>query len=300
VVTAAPTLNARSLTLRYGTGPLVLEAVDLDLRAGELVAVVGLNGAGKSTLLRALAGLLRPSAGEVRLDGRDVQALSGMQRARRIAYVPQALAALPPVTVERFVLNGRYAHLGLLRLPTAADRAIARDALAATDVVQHAGRPLAELSGGERQRTLVARALAQQADVLLCDEPVSAFDLPHQLGLLDLLADLAARGRIVVLTTHDLNLASQYADRVAVLHERGIAACGPPRQALQRAVVERVWGERLRVVDDARAAPTFLSAAGRPPHSGCAAPCAPAARCRRHWRGCRSSSCRCRGSARRP
>lgn len=255
-----PRLSVHGLTLRYGTGAVVLEGLDLELRGGELLAVVGLNGAGKSTLLRALAGLLPPAAGSVRLEDRDLRALSGAQRARRIAYVPQALAGVPSVSVERFVLNGRYAHLGFLRLPTAADRTIARQALVHTDVAQHAARPLIELSGGERQRVLVARALAQQAEILLCDEPVAAFDLPHQLDLLDLLAGLARAGHLVALSTHDLNLASQYADRIVVLHERAILAAGPPREVLRQDIVERVWGTRVRVEVGERGRPRITPA----------------------------------------
>ncbi|MEZ5965215.1 MAG: ABC transporter ATP-binding protein [Planctomycetota bacterium] len=253
-------LRAERLALRYRGGPSVLEDLDLDLSAGELVAVVGLNGAGKSTLLRALAGLLPAADGRVLLDGTAVHTLSAQARAQRIAFVPQALASLPPTTVERFVLGGRYAHLGFLRLPGPHDHATARAALAQTDVTRHAERPLAELSGGERQRVLVARALAQQAAVLLCDEPVAAFDLPHQLELLDLLAELARSGHVVALSTHDLNLASQYADRIAVLHEGRLLVADTPARALSPETVAHVWGRRLRVDRDDQGRPRITPA----------------------------------------
>lgn len=257
---SAQRLSVQGLSLRYGSGPTVLANLDLELRAGELVALVGLNGAGKSTLLRALAGLLPPQAGAVRLDAQPVHTLSPRQRAQRIAYVPQALAGLPTTSVEQFVLGGRYAHLGFLRLPSPHDRAVARSALLQTDVADHATRPLPELSGGERHRVLVARALAQQAPVLLCDEPVAAFDLPHQLVLLDLLAELARSGQVVVLSTHDLNLASQYADRVVVLHEQAILTAGAPPKALCHDVVRRVWGSRLRIDVDGHGCPRITPA----------------------------------------
>jgi len=255
-----PPLRARALTLRYGEGPEVLAGLDLELRRGELVALVGLNGAGKSTLLRALAGLLPPARGVVEIDGRAVHTLAARDRARRIAYVPQSLAGVPPTSVAGFVLGGRYAHLGVLRLPAPRDHAAVRAALAQTDVAELASRPLAVLSGGERQRALVARALAQEAGVLLCDEPVAAFDLPHQLDLLDLLAELAGEGHVVVLSTHDLNLASQYADRVLVLHDRRLLADGTPREALAAGVVARVWGPRAHVDVDAHGRPRITPA----------------------------------------
>ena len=241
------TLSARRLTLRYGRSPNVLTAVDLALHAGELTAVVGLTGAGKSSLLRALAGVLPPAAGDVRLGEQPLAALSRTECARQIALVPQALAALPPSTVEAFTVGGRYALLGFLRLPAAHDHAVVARALSRADVAQHRSRKLAELSGGERQRALIARALAQEANVLLCDEPVAALDLPHQLGVLDLLAELACAGRVVAFSTHDLNLASQYAERVIVLHGGQVLASAPPKEALRADVVARVWGARIRV-----------------------------------------------------
>ncbi|HLU37862.1 MAG TPA: ABC transporter ATP-binding protein [Planctomycetota bacterium] len=240
-------LSARGLVLRYRRTGDVLRGADLDLRAGEVVAFVGLNGAGKSTLLRALAGLLAPAEGTVLLDGRPLAARSRAECARAIAFVPQALAALPPATVRRFVLGGRYAHLDFWRTPRAADHAAVERALHAADILGLRDRPLAELSGGELQRAMFARALAQEAGVLLCDEPVAALDLPHQLGILDLLAGLAGEGCTVAFSTHDLNLAAQYADRVVVLHGGAIRAQGPPGEALDAGVVREVWGARVCV-----------------------------------------------------
>lgn len=244
---ASRALAACALTLRYGRGPVVLDGIDLVLQPGELTALVGLNGAGKSSLLRALAGVLPPARGEVRLGTRAIATLSRAECARHIAFVPQALTALPPSCVEDFALGGRYPHLGFLRLPSAHDREVVARALARADIDQHRQRSLLELSGGERQRALIARALAQEANVLLCDEPVAALDLPHQLGVLELLAELARSGQVVAFSTHDLNLASQFADRVVILHAGGVAAAGAPPQAFTPDVIARVWGPRVHV-----------------------------------------------------
>ncbi len=245
-----PRLHACGLALGYGNGADVLRGIDLVLRGGKVTALVGCNGSGKSTLLRACAGLLAPRAGTVQLEGEDLFALPPRARARRLAFVPQALEMIPHLTATQFVLGGRYAHLGFFRTVTPTDHDAVRAALAHTDCAAHADRRLAELSGGERQRVLVARALAQEASVLLCDEPTAALDLQHQLELLDLLRSLADGDRAIAIATHDLNLASQYADEVVVLHEGTVHAQGPPAEVLVPSVLVAVYGARVAVVGE--------------------------------------------------
>ncbi len=239
-------LRCRAATLDY-PGPLrALEEVDLDLRPGDLTAVLGPNGAGKSTLLRLCAGLLAPTGGSVELDGRPVDALRPRERARRLAVVPQELRALPDVDVATFVGGGRYGHLGALRTPGPADAAAVRAALAACDVEGLGERLLTQLSGGQRQRVLIARALAQEASFLVVDEPTSWLDPEHQLATFELLARLAGEGRAVLVATHDLNLASQFASAIVILRGGRVAARGTPDEVLVPDVLEPVYGPHLR------------------------------------------------------
>lgn len=239
-------LSARALAYDY-PGPLrALDGVDLDLAPGELVCVLGPNGAGKSTLLRLLAGLAAPSTGEVLLEGVEVSGLRPRERARRLAVVPQALDTVPDIAVEHFVLGGRYSHLGAWRRPGGSDRDAVREALRSTDVEPLAGRLLSRVSAGQRQRVLVARALAQRAEVLLVDEPTSALDPEHQLAVFELLARLAQEGKAVLVVTHDLNLASQFATSLVLLDGGRVAARGPVEHVLVPDVLGPVYGRRLR------------------------------------------------------
>jgi len=238
-------LAARAVVFDY-PGPLrALDGVDLELAACELVAVIGPNGSGKSTLLRCLSGLAEPGAGRVELHGRPIQGFRDRERARLLAMVPQFLPALPDVSVANFVLGGRYAHLSRWRGASARDRRFVALALEAADAAELAERLMSELSGGQRQRVLVARALAQEAEVLLVDEPTSSLDPEHQIRVFELIARTAAAERGAVVVTHELNLASQFATRIVLLDGGRVAARGTPREVLRREVLEPVYGERL-------------------------------------------------------
>jgi iron complex transport system ATP-binding protein len=238
-------LQGAELHYAFPDGPVAVAGVDIALQAGELLVVIGPNGSGKSTLVRLLGGLLVPRHGTVTIGERALRSFDQRARARELAVVPQGLAALPEVTVERFVLGGRYAHIGRWRGAQAADLAAVQAALADADVADLAARRLTELSGGQRQRVLVARALASHARRLLVDEPTAALDLEHQLRVFALLARLAQRGRAVLVVTHDVNLASQFAGRVALLDRGRIVACGTPDAVLRRQVLEPVYGRHL-------------------------------------------------------
>ncbi|HTH70978.1 MAG TPA: ABC transporter ATP-binding protein [Candidatus Saccharimonadales bacterium] len=239
-------LVARSLAAGYGARG-VLRGIDLALDPGMLVALVGPNGAGKSTLLRALAGLIRPTAGAVTLDGTDVATLSRAALAARIAVVPQTFDTLFPFTVREIVALGRSARLGLFARPTASDAAAVARAIDAQDLGALVDRRLDALSGGERQRVVLAMALAQEADVLLLDEPTAHLDPAHQIGIVRRAAELArSRGVIALAVLHDLNLAA-LADRVVVLDAGQIVGDGVPGTALTSNLVARVFGSGLAV-----------------------------------------------------
>ena len=183
-------IAATEVRVSLGGNP-VLRGVSFEARPGEVAGLIGPNGAGKSTLLRALAGLLRPDSGEVRLGDTPLKTLNAGERARRIAFMPQH-DAMHPFTALETVLMGRYAHLGRFELEGREDRGIAREAMTRTDTAQFESRQLDRLSGGERQRVILARALAQQAGIILLDEPSASLDLRHRLSMME---TLRARGR---------------------------------------------------------------------------------------------------------
>jgi len=238
-------LSARALVLDY-PGPLrAVDGITLGVERGELLVVIGPNGSGKSTLLKCLAGLLTPSEGRIELDGADLGPMRMRARARQLAVVPQFLAELHDISVSSFVLGGRYAHFGRWRGPGPRDRNAVRLALEAADVAELGGRLMSDLSGGQRQRVLVARALAQEAGVFLVDEPTSSLDPEHQIQVFTLIARTVAADRAAVVVTHDLNLASQFATRVALLEAGRVVAEGRPAEVLVREVLEPVYGPNL-------------------------------------------------------
>lgn len=229
-------------------GRELLRDIRLDLPAGRVCALLGPNGAGKTTLLRLLAGLAAPTHGAVRLNGQCVSRMDALQRARRIAWVPQHLPADIPLTLNEFVALGRMPYLGAFTRPAAADRQAVEQALATVELETRGGARLDSLSGGERQRAAIARALAQQAPVMLLDEPTNHLDLRHQHKLQLLLRELAAQGKTVVQVLHDLALAAEYADRVALLDNGRLVAEGEPHAALtpERLLAVYRWPVRLQ------------------------------------------------------
>lgn len=213
-------------------GTPILRRVSLGVADGRWLSIVGPNGAGKTTLLRALAGLQR-HRGAVRIDGERIDELRPAARARRVAYVPQHPTIPPGVGVYDYVLLGRTPHLRPLAAERALDHEVAERTLAELDLEPFAGRLLSSLSGGERQRVVLARALAQEAPVLLLDEPITGLDIGHQQDVLDRLDTLRSVGRrCIIATLHDLTLAGAYADELALLVGGEVIAHGPPAETL--------------------------------------------------------------------
>jgi iron complex transport system ATP-binding protein len=237
------TLSAHGLQVALGATP-VLHGIDVALGRG-WTAIVGPNGAGKSTLLRALAGLLPPAAGEVRIDGRPLVALPPRERAQAVAWLAQQGPGEGELSVREVVALGRLPHLGLLGVAGAADARAVDDAMQAAECAAWAERPLQRLSGGERQRCLLARALAVQAGVLLLDEPTTHLDPPHQIALVRLLQRLA-RTQTVASVLHDLPLALQ-ADRLLVMRAGRIVAAGAPREPALHAALADVFDGAVRI-----------------------------------------------------
>ncbi|MGI6209637.1 MAG: metal ABC transporter ATP-binding protein [Anaerolineae bacterium] len=235
-------LEVTDLTVRYGE-VVALEGVSFQVASGEQVAVVGPNGSGKSTLLMAIAGLVTPARGQVAVYG------SGPAGHCCIAYVPQRLQVdwAFPVTVRDVVMMGRTRHVGWLRRPGPEDRAVVEESLQAVGLPGLAGRQIGELSGGQRQRAFIARALAQEARLMLLDEPLAGLDWPSQQEVLDTLAALRTREVTVLLSTHNLNLAGDRFDRVLLLNRR-LVADGSPAEVLTEPHLTAAYGDQMHVV----------------------------------------------------
>ncbi|KXO92315.1 ABC transporter [Tsukamurella pulmonis] len=228
-------------------GRPVLHDVTLAASSGTWTAIVGPNGAGKSTLLRAVLGLVR-SEGAITVDGADPRRRSPRERARSVAYAPQSPQLPDGMTVFDYALLGRSPYIPYLGRESASDRRVVRDVLGRLGLEAFADRDIARLSGGERQRAVLARALAQQAALLLLDEPTTALDIGHQQQVMDLIDDLRRADGLTVLTTvHDLTLAGQYADRLVLLAEGRVAAAGAPREVLTAETVAEHFGARVYV-----------------------------------------------------
>ena len=246
---APPLLDALGVGVALGGRP-VLRDVSFQIRAGERVALVGPNGAGKTTLLRALVGLL-PTTGTLCLLGRPVHEWSARDRAREVALVRQQTSLAVDFTVAEIVGLGRAPHLGWLDALGAPDRARVDAALDALDLAAFADRPVPALSGGEQQRVFLAQALAQDAPLLLLDEPTAHLDIRHQLDLLRRVRRLADGGRTVVAAIHDLELAARFADRVLALADGRLVAGGTPADVFTPARLRAVFGVEAEVAHDA-------------------------------------------------
>jgi iron complex transport system ATP-binding protein len=235
------------LTVRYGSA-VALDGITGAASDGEWLAVIGPNGAGKTTLLNAIARLI-PYSGAIMVGGRPARRLGRRDLARLVAYVPQRPVLPPDMTVAEYVLLGRTAHIGYLHSETAADRRICRDLIDRMDLGRMAGRRLRQMSGGELQRVVLARALAQEAPVLLLDEPTSALDLGRRMEALELIDHVRREQSLTVLSAiHDLTLAGQFAERLLLLADGRIAANGPASEVLRDAVLSAHFGQGVRVM----------------------------------------------------
>jgi iron complex transport system ATP-binding protein len=225
------------------TRPFALSDLSLEISAGEIIGVIGPNSSGKTTLIRLLTRVLEPAVGEIRLEGVLVGRLSRTDLARRVAVVPQGILPQFPFTVGELALMGRYPHDPGRYFESPRDRAVAREAMEATGVLELADMPLEHLSGGERQRAVIARALAQEPRVLILDEPTAHLDLRYQVEAAALLRRLnRERGMTILLVSHDLNLAAEVCDRLLLLDGGRPAAIGSPEAVLDEALLGSVFG----------------------------------------------------------
>jgi iron complex transport system ATP-binding protein len=243
-------ISIEGLTVSLG-GTDILVGVDLAVAAGEWVTVIGPNGAGKSTLLRAVGGRLA-HRGSVSVNGTHVSALSRRSLARTVAVVAQSPVVPPGMTVIDYVLLGRTPYISPLGRESARDLAVVDGVLERLELTAFTGRLLATLSGGERQRVFLARALAQEAPLLLLDEPTSSLDIGHQQDVLDLVDDLRRDRNLTVLATmHDLSVAGEYADRLVLMAGGRVVAAGPPAEVLTEELLTTQYRARVKVLQGA-------------------------------------------------
>ncbi len=243
-----PLIQAQHLSFAYSSLPAVAD-VSLELARGAMGALIGANGSGKSTLIRLLAGLLKPDSGLMIFNDAPLSTLDGRERAKRIAYVPQSTATVFPFTALEVVLTGRSPYSGRFRFESTHDEQIALAALDALDAVHLAARHITELSGGERQLVTVARALAQEPELMLLDEPASALDLKHRTQLARALRRLRdERGIAVLMITHDLMLLDSAADLIFGMKCGRIIASGPPEMVLTDKVLGEVYDAPVRTM----------------------------------------------------
>ncbi len=240
-------LRFEHVALKLGGRP-ILRDVDFEVRAGEVVGLVGRNGAGKTSLLRLANRALRPDSGGVRLGERGVESFSRRALAREIASVPQDLHVPFPYLAGELVLMGRTPHQSFFGFESAGDLRLARDAMAKVGISHLADRPIDRLSGGERQLVLFARALTQEADWLLLDEPTAFLDLRHRIDLLAVVRDCVRRRGGALVVSHDLGLAARVCDRIVVLSEGEVLAQGCPADVLEPSLLKAAFGMAADVI----------------------------------------------------
>ena len=240
-------IQAENLRVRFGPAT-ALDGVTLTVADGEWVALIGPNGAGKTTLLRVVAAIAR-AEGSLSIGGQQAGRLSHRSLARLIAYVPQHPVLPPEMTGAQYVLLGRTPHIGYFGVESAADRRICGSLLHRMGLAHMADRRLRTMSGGEIQRLVLARALAQQAPILLLDEPTSALDLGRRVDALELVDELRAeRGLTVLSAIHDVTLAGQFADRLVLLSGGRVAAAGPPAEILREDLLSEAFGTGIGIL----------------------------------------------------
>lgn len=241
-------LEIKNVTAGYGKHT-VLNDVSVAFEKGKLTSIIGVNGCGKSTLLKALLGILPLSSGEIVIDGKELCSMSRIEIARSVAYLAQGKNT-PDMTVEQMVLHGRFPYLSYPRRYREADREIARKAMDAVGILHLADKSLYELSGGMRQTAYIAMAIAQDTDYILLDEPTTYLDIAHQLELMKLLRGLANSGKGIVTVMHDLPLAFEFSDKLAVIHNGNIVANATPTDICNSSIIKEIFDIQIERMDN--------------------------------------------------
>lgn len=244
-------LKLDHVNLGYGTHPDILHDISMEIRESEMLALIGKNGAGKTTLIRGLTGLLPLRAGKITYNGNDLSLMDVRERARLISVVPQAASLPAGYTVFETVSHGRTPYLNWYGKLSAEDQKIIERSIQVTGLEKLSEKEVSTLSGGEQQRVVLARALAQNAPVMILDEPTSSLDIHFQVTLLELEREICRReGIAAIFIIHDLNLAARFADRIAILDKGRITAIGSPADVLHEDLLSEVYEIPVRVLRD--------------------------------------------------
>lgn len=245
-----PTLETRNLNLTYGSENII-EGLNLSIPKGKITVLIGSNGCGKSTLLRAMARLLKPSHGEIILDGKHIAEIPTKEIAKNLSILPQGPIAPEGLTVFQLVKQGRYPYQNWLKSWSEEDERYVNEALAVTKTTELAETAVDSLSGGQRQRAWIAMTLAQGTQTILLDEPTTYLDMAHQVDILDLLFELNEREqRTIVMVLHDLNLACRYAHHLVAIKNKSVFAQGKPEDVINSELVRHVFGMECEIIGD--------------------------------------------------
>ncbi|MEH7513118.1 ABC transporter ATP-binding protein [Gottfriedia acidiceleris] len=242
-------LWTENITIKYDNR-VISRNLSVQIPDGSFTVIVGPNGCGKSTLLRTLSNLLKPSEGQILLDGKAITSYKSKEVARKLGLLPQSSTAPDGITVANLVAHGRYPYQSLIRQWTDEDEAAVMSAMELTNTSDLSHRYVDELSGGQRQRVWVAMVLAQQTPMLLLDEPTTYLDIAHQIELLELFKDLNQQGNTLVAVLHDLNHAARYADNIIAMKDGQVIAQGNPREIITAKLVEEVFGLKCIIIED--------------------------------------------------
>ncbi len=242
-------LWTENITIKYDNR-VISRNLSVQIPDGSFTVIVGPNGCGKSTLLRTLSNLLKPSEGQILLDGKAITSYKSKEVARKLGLLPQSSTAPDGITVANLIAHGRYPYQSLIRQWTDEDEAAVMSAMELTNTSDLSHRYVDELSGGQRQRVWIAMVLAQQTPMLLLDEPTTYLDIAHQIELLELFKDLNHQGNTLVAVLHDLNHAARYADNIIAMKDGQVIAQGDPREIITAKLVEEVFGLKCIIIDD--------------------------------------------------
>jgi iron complex transport system ATP-binding protein len=247
-----PTHNFQSEGITAGYDDrTILHDVSISIPNNKISVIIGANGCGKSTLLKTMARLIKPTSGEVTLDGKPINKIPPKQLARVLGLLPQSPIVPEGITVADLIGRGRYPHQSFLKGWTKQDYEAVAEAMEIMNITEYADRSIDELSGGQRQRVWIAMALAQQTDILFLDEPTTYLDITYQVEILDLLTDLnRKRGTTIVMVLHDINLSARYADHIFALQKGRLVAEGEPSKVITSTMIEDIFGLHCTVVSD--------------------------------------------------
>ncbi len=229
----------------------ILQDISVTIPSNQISIIIGANGCGKSTLLKTMARLIKPTSGQVILDGKPIQQIPPKQLARVLGLLPQSPIVPEGISVADLVGRGRFPHHTFLKGWTKKDYEAVAEAMEIMNITEFANRPIDELSGGQRQRVWIAMALAQQTDILFLDEPTTYLDITYQVEILDMLTDLNKKyGTTIVMVLHDINLSARYADHIFALHKGKLVAEGAPAEVITSALIKDIFGLNCTVIQD--------------------------------------------------